>query len=92
VRRGAQLHVPLQLASELLPRLGSGVLYDEDRGELRVFSTPVAERRERGRVPTRAARPRCRASAEARPAMRRRPRAARRLVVVGRRHGGPIAG
>lgn len=91
VRRAEQLHVPLQLASELLPRLGSGVLYDEERGELRLFSSHVAERRERA-VPTRSGSAAAAGDAEARPAMRRSARSARRLVVVDAGHGGPDRG
>lgn len=51
-RRGGQLYVPLALATELLPRLGAGVLFDPDKAELRRFA-PVATAR---RTP--AARPR----------------------------------
>jgi N-acetylmuramoyl-L-alanine amidase len=38
-----RLYVPLQLVADLLPRLGSGVMYDPAHSELRLFST-VARR------------------------------------------------
>jgi N-acetylmuramoyl-L-alanine amidase len=44
--RAARLHVSLQLASELLPRLGTGVQYDPVKNELRVVApkTPASAR------------------------------------------------
>ncbi len=44
-RRGDQLFVPLALATELLPRIGAGVLFDAEKQELRRFSTVTAVRR-----------------------------------------------
>jgi len=44
-RRGGQLYVPLALATELLPRLGAGVLFDPDKAELRRFATVTVARR-----------------------------------------------
>jgi N-acetylmuramoyl-L-alanine amidase len=44
-RRGGQLYVPLALATELLPRLGAGVLFDPDKPELRRFSTGTTAQR-----------------------------------------------
>jgi N-acetylmuramoyl-L-alanine amidase len=99
--RGARLHVPMQLAAELLPRLGSGVMYDGDRHELRVFSTQA--RTSPAAAPRAAAPPAASAEAD-RPSPRAVPaasgsaggvrpaRAARRLVVVDAGHGGPDRG
>lgn len=42
---GGQLYLPLALLTELLPRLGTGFLYDGAAGELRRFSVVVAPRR-----------------------------------------------
>jgi len=39
---GGKLYVPLQLASDALPRLGSGVLFDAARGEIRTFSATAS--------------------------------------------------
>lgn len=44
VRRGGVAYVPYSVATDLLPRLGAGVLYDADRSELRRFA-PVATAR-----------------------------------------------
>uniref|UniRef100_UPI00398348CF hypothetical protein n=1 Tax=Gemmatimonas sp. TaxID=1962908 RepID=UPI00398348CF len=44
-RRGGQLYVPLALATELLPRLGAGVMFDPEKAELRRFSAVTAARR-----------------------------------------------
>jgi len=44
-RRGGQLYVPLALATELLPRLGAGVLFDPEKAELRRFATVTVARR-----------------------------------------------
>ncbi len=44
-RRGGQLYVPLALATDLLPRLGAGVLFDPEKAELRQFSTVTTARR-----------------------------------------------
>ena len=44
-RRGGRLYVPLALATELLPRLGAGVLFDPDKAELRRFATVTVARR-----------------------------------------------
>jgi N-acetylmuramoyl-L-alanine amidase len=40
--RGEALYVPLQLASELLPRYGSGVIFDPAHRELRTFAGGAA--------------------------------------------------
>ena len=93
--RAARLHVPTQLATEILPRFGSGVIYDAAKNELRVFDPRVAARPrdagagasaspagERAAVPP--------ASAPA--ASPRVARGARRLVVVDAGHGGPDRG
>lgn len=44
-RRGDALYVPFALATEVLPRIGAGVLFDAEKGELRRFSTVTAVRR-----------------------------------------------
>ncbi|MCA0376465.1 MAG: N-acetylmuramoyl-L-alanine amidase [Gemmatimonadetes bacterium] len=49
VRVGATLLVPMMVVTDLLPRLGSGLLYDAPRGELRRFSTTVAGTASAGR-------------------------------------------
>lgn len=95
-RRGGLLYVPLALATELLPRLGAGVLFDPDKAELRRFSTVTTARR----APT--ARPRVEAPRPAAPSapvdnVRSAPanRSAslrQRVVVVDAGHGGPDNG
>ncbi|MDQ8159836.1 MAG: N-acetylmuramoyl-L-alanine amidase [Gemmatimonadota bacterium] len=92
-RRGDLLFVPLALATELLPRLGAGVLFDADNAELRRFATVTAARRP---PPPRAAR--ARATTIAAPADNARSAAARsaalrrRVVVIDAGHGGPDNG
>ncbi|WP_373059955.1 N-acetylmuramoyl-L-alanine amidase [Gemmatimonas sp.] len=100
-RNGGQLYVPLALATELLPRLGAGVLFDPDKAELRRFSTVTVARRPPA---TRAPQPRVRVDTPG-PATRTAPvdnvrnaPAARsaslrqRVVVVDAGHGGPDNG
>lgn len=95
-RRGGQLYVPLALATDLLPRLGAGVLFDPEKAELRQFSTVTTARR--------APAPRPRAD-NPRPALMSAPadkvrsapanRSAslrQRIVVVDAGHGGPDNG
>ncbi len=95
-RRGGQLYVPLALATELLPRLGAGVLFDPDKPELRRFSTGTTPRR------TPAPRPRAdspRPTGTSAPAdnvrsapANRRASLRQRIVVVDAGHGGPDNG
>lgn len=95
-RRGGQLYVPLALATELLPRLGAGVLFDPDKAELRRFSTVTAARR----APTTRARAEtARPAAPSAPADNVRSAPAsrsaslrQRVVVVDAGHGGPDNG
>lgn len=92
-RRGGQLYVPLALATELLPRLGAGVLFDPEKAELRRFSTVTAARR----APTTRARaetPRPSAPVDnVRSAPANRSASLRqRVVVVDAGHGGPDNG
>lgn len=100
-RSGGQLYVPLALATEMLPRLGAGVLFDPDKAELRRFTTVTATRRAPA---ARAPQPRVRADTPG-PATRTAPAdnvrnapAARsaslrqRVVVVDAGHGGPDNG
>ncbi len=94
-RRGGQLYVPLSLATELLPRLGAGVLFDPDKAELRRFSTVTTARRApapRARAAT--PRPVTPAAADnVRSASAGRSAALRqRVVVVDAGHGGPDNG
>jgi len=100
-RRGGLLYVPLALATELLPRLGAGVMFDPDKAELRRFSTVTAARRSPSPSGTA---PRARAEAP-RPVTQTAPadnvrnapvtRSAslrQRVVVVDAGHGGPDNG
>lgn len=100
IRQGGQWYVPLTLASDLLPRLGAGVLFDDDKREVRRFTpmvssratpraTPQAPPREAPRETTRATPP------EPANAPRSASRAAvkgQRIVVVDAGHGGPDNG
>ncbi|HEY0930288.1 MAG TPA: N-acetylmuramoyl-L-alanine amidase [Gemmatimonas sp.] len=43
-RLGTALYVPLTLAVDVLPRLGAGVMFDAEKGELRRFAAVVAGR------------------------------------------------
>lgn len=45
IRRDALVYVPWSLATDLLPRLGAGVLYDAEKRELRRFAALVSTRR-----------------------------------------------
>lgn len=45
IRRDAFVYVPWSLATDLLPRLGAGVLYDAEKRELRRFAPVVGTRR-----------------------------------------------
>ena len=45
IRRDAFVYVPWSLATDLLPRLGAGVLYDAEKRELRRFAPLVGTRR-----------------------------------------------
>jgi N-acetylmuramoyl-L-alanine amidase len=96
--RDTRLYVPLQLAANVLPLLGSGVLYDSTRSELRVFGPSIRARRPAA-PDVRDAREALDAAEAAEPAPpprapapRRGSRAARRLVVVDAGHGGPDRG
>ncbi|MFO0094198.1 MAG: hypothetical protein ACK54K_07815, partial [Gemmatimonadaceae bacterium] len=44
VRRRGMPYVPVTVATDLLPRLGAGVLYDAERSELRRFAPVIASR------------------------------------------------
>lgn len=44
-RRAGSVFVPLSLAADLLPRLGTGVLFDAEKREIRRFAPVVASRR-----------------------------------------------
>lgn len=99
--RGGAIYVPLQVVSELLPRVArTGIIWDEERRELRRFSTV------RRQPPPAPALPAVGGSLDEIPNRRspgratvpvthsgpRRPGAARRVVVVDAGHGGPDRG
>ncbi|WP_053334182.1 N-acetylmuramoyl-L-alanine amidase family protein [Gemmatimonas phototrophica] len=44
-RRAAQLYVPMGLAADLLPRIGTGVMFDAEKRELRRFAPVAAAKR-----------------------------------------------
>ncbi len=97
-RRSGQLYVPLALATEILPRIGSGVLFDPEKAELRRFSTVIATRRPPAAAP-RVRAETARGSAPPAPVdnVRNAPanRSAslrQRVVVVDAGHGGPDNG
>jgi N-acetylmuramoyl-L-alanine amidase len=95
-RRGGQLYVPLALATELLPRLGAGVLFDPEKAELRRFSTVTTARRAPAPRP-RAEIPRPAVTVAQADKVRSAPanRSAslrQRVVVVDAGHGGPDNG
>ena len=77
---GGRLIVPLQLLSEILPRVSAAFAYDTSRDELRVVDTTVMHIAARDTLHTRAPPP-------VAPTARRR-----RLVVVDAGHGGPDNG
>jgi len=100
-RAAGRVYVPLAFASELLPRVASGVLYDVERRELRRFGDVTARRSSttaapapRETAPARAASPAPRETAPARaasspPALMGRGGSGRpRVVVVDAGHGG----
>lgn len=83
-RAAGQVFVPVAFASDALPRLASGLIYDEDRRELRRFGSVIARR---DASPSKAG-----SAPPARPASRPSSGARRRLVVVDAGHGGPDRG
>lgn len=90
-RIGGVWYVPLAFATELLPRVGAGVLFDEEKRELRRFAPVVAARS----APTRSA-----PSTSPSPERETRPErpvtrpgdSRQRIVVVDAGHGGPDNG
>lgn len=96
-RLGGALYVPVGVAADLLPRKGSGVLFDAEKREVRRFA-PVAAGQRPARPAARPVRapesPGLRAEAD-RTAVRlpvNRPGARQRVVVVDAGHGGPDNG
>lgn len=90
-RRGDLLFVPLSLATELLPRVGAGVLYDVEKAELRRFSAVTAARRPspvRPPVPRRTETPTVSQDNTRRMPPVRRTALRERVVVVDAGHGG----
>ncbi|MBL0940831.1 MAG: N-acetylmuramoyl-L-alanine amidase [Gemmatimonadaceae bacterium] len=99
LRREAFIYVPWTFATDLLPRMGAGVLYDAAKSELRRFAPVVATRRtapttRRTDTPTEP--PPTPASAASRDNSRvseaRLPGNRRHIVVVDAGHGGPDNG
>jgi len=89
-RATGRVYVPVAFASDALPRLTSGLMYDEDRKELRRFGS-VTARRDAASPPLARATPRpATAANSARTASGRTDR--RRIVVVDAGHGGPDRG
>ena len=84
VARDGTLLIPLDLLTEVAPRLGDNLIWDADRRELRVFRGIV-----RRAVPASAKDTRMASSVTPAPS---RPPARRHLVVVDAGHGGPDAG
>jgi N-acetylmuramoyl-L-alanine amidase len=83
--RGAQLYLPFQFVSEVLPRYGGGYFYDVALGELRTFVfTAVA----RSPAPPVVAAP---STTAVRPPVAKRA-SSRKLVVIDAGHGGPDQG
>lgn len=92
-RRGGQLYVPLALATELLPRLGAGVLFDPDKAELRRFATvTTARRRPTPRPRAEVPRPSVPADNVRSAPANRSASLRQRVVVVDAGHGGPDNG
>jgi len=95
-----RLYIPLQIVAEMVPRYGTGVIFDRERGELRVFGgTPPDGDVAAQSVPTPAPRAAPRAAPAAGSASSGALSTARRPVVRGRRmvvvdagHGGPDNG
>jgi N-acetylmuramoyl-L-alanine amidase len=97
----SRLLVPLHLVSEVFPRVGSGLIYDAARGELRVFNA-VARRTSPPATPAVTRAPKSPRREEVAPAATARatstasrpaPRPTRRrLVVIDAGHGGPDHG
>ncbi len=98
IRQGGQWYVPFTLASDVLPRLGSGVLFDDDKREVRRFAPVVASRSappsRRPSAPTVQTPPSPSPSSTA-ATSRNEARASvkgQRIVVVDAGHGGPDNG
>jgi N-acetylmuramoyl-L-alanine amidase len=95
--RGGQLYVPFQFVSDVIPKYGSGYLYDAGAAELRATTGVVATRPPPARPESSAAPP---IAASPQPAPVKQPRAravyakpnARKLVVIDAGHGGPDHG
>ncbi len=94
-RKGVRVYVPMSLATDLLPRIGAGVLYDVAKTELRRFTTVTTTSRPASGATSR------RASAPAAPAPASAPASAKaralrsakqHVVVVDAGHGGPDNG
>lgn len=96
-RQGGLLYVPLAFAADLLPRLGTGVMFDAEKREVRRFAPVVASRRA---PPPRSAPSAASANASVRAEPDRtavrvpetRTTNRQRVVVVDAGHGGPDNG
>jgi N-acetylmuramoyl-L-alanine amidase len=100
-RQAGVWYVPLTLATDLLPRSGVGVLFDEEQREVRRFGTVAATRRPRPpaptvasgrREPTRAPMREPMSGPDEPPAGVRRGVNRQRIVVIDAGHGGPDRG
>jgi N-acetylmuramoyl-L-alanine amidase len=95
--RGGQLYLPFQFVSDVIPKYGSGYLYDVGTAELRATTGVVVTRPPPARAESSTARP---IAASPQPAPVRQPPArtvytkpsARKMVVIDAGHGGPDHG
>jgi N-acetylmuramoyl-L-alanine amidase len=88
-----QVFLPLAFVSEVLPQLANGLIFDDDRGELRQFGSVVARRPENA-PPSSGNRSTATSAARGSPppAGKARDGARRHTVVVDAGHGGPDKG
>lgn len=94
MRRGGMWYVPLTLATDLLPRSGVGVLFDDERREVRRFAAVASTRRPSPATASAPAAPPRRESPprDDAPVTVRRGVNRQRIVVVDAGHGGPDHG
>src|SRR6266513_4067340 len=95
--RGGQLYLPFQFVSEVIPRYGGGYFYDAAQGELRTFTTALANSAAAPRSASSTPRsvaatpPTVSNTTVGRPPASAKP-ATRKLVVIDAGHGGPDNG
>ncbi|MEP6780020.1 MAG: N-acetylmuramoyl-L-alanine amidase [Gemmatimonadaceae bacterium] len=99
-RLDGRVYVPVAMATELLPRMFGGLLYDDDKHELRRFSTvairaknspPIAASKSASKPPATTVDKNVEVSARA-PAPANANSVRRRIIVVDAGHGGPDNG